>query len=132
MPFLFGDDLQYPVAVRLPYHLTTGQTVGDFTNAGQQRIRARYGGDAPLVVVEIVIDNRGVRLLTLGNMREQARTAEQVDYRHVIGVALQNLAECLNELSFLPHKRQGCLLINCVCHFCYPEFYYYLCIANHL
>ena len=70
MPFLFGDDLQYPVAVRLPYHLTTGQTVGDFTNAGQQHIGTRYGGDAPLVVVEIVINDRGVGFLTLGHMRQ--------------------------------------------------------------
>ena len=66
--FLFGNDFQYPVAVWLAYHLTTRQTVGDFTNAGQQRIGTWNGSDTTMIVVVVVIHHRGIRFFTLGHM----------------------------------------------------------------
>ena len=66
---LFCDDFQYPVAVRMSYHLTTWQAVGDFTDASQQRIGTLNGSDTTMIVVVVVIHHRGIRFFTLGHMR---------------------------------------------------------------
>lgn len=43
---------------------------------------------AVAVAVEIVVYDRGTRLLALGNVRQQPRTAEEVDKHRVLWVLL--------------------------------------------
>lgn len=72
----------------------------------QQGVCAGYGFESVAVVVEIVVDDRRVGPLMLGDVREQSRTAEQVDKGTGIPELLQDGDEVACEHAFLPHERQ--------------------------
>lgn len=63
---------------------------------------------AVAVAVEIVVYDRGARLLALGNVRQQPRTAEEVDKHRVLWVLLQDFDELTREHALLSHERKRC------------------------
>ena len=73
----------------------------------QQGVCAGYGFESVAVVVEIVVDDRRVGPLMLGDVREQSRTAEQVDKGTGIPECCRTEMKSRANMRFCPMKGSG-------------------------
>lgn len=79
-----------------------------FAQVSQKVVGLRNVLQTVLVAVEVVVYDCGIRLLALGDVRQQTRTTEQIHEYRVLRILLQNLDELTREHALLSHERERC------------------------